>query len=192
MYFVKRDGKYIDASGLDFKAFLQGKLPALPGEYPNMDDWADHLTTLFPEVRLKKYLEMRGADAGPWTRICALPALWGGLLYDQTSLDAAWDLVKDLTPQDRIDMRREAARTGLKATVAGRTMQEWALETLKIAEAGLKARNKLSGGMVDETGYLSELWDIARSGQTPAERLLSLYNGAWNGDLRKLYAHEAY
>jgi glutamate--cysteine ligase len=196
MYFVKRkvdgDPKYIDASGQDFKAFMRGELPALAGEKPNLDDWADHLTTLFPEVRLKKYLEMRGADAGPWGRICALPALWGGLLYDQQALDEAWELVKGFTSEDRIAMRFEAARTGLKATIAGRTMQDWALETLKIAEGGLKRRHRLSGGMVDETGYLGELWEIARSGRTPAEALLDLYNGQWKGDMRRLYETEAY
>ncbi|ESQ83799.1 glutamate--cysteine ligase [Asticcacaulis sp. AC466] len=196
MYFVKRDvpenGGYIDASGQDFKAFLKGELPALPGELPTMDDWADHLTTLFPEVRLKKYLEMRGADAGPWSRLCALPALWAGLLYDQTALEAAWDLVKGWTSADHNTLRHMAAKTGLKGDIAGRPVKDWAMDMLDIAKDGLKRRNRLSGGMVDETGYLGELFEIADSGLTPADRLLEKYNGVWQGDLSKLYAQEAY
>ena len=196
MYFVKRDvpenGGYIDASGQDFKAFLKGDLPALPGELPTMDDWADHLTTLFPEVRLKKYLEMRGADGGPWSRLCALPALWGGLLYDSAALDQAWQLVKGWSKADHNTLRGMAAKTGLKGDIAGRPVRDWALDMLAIARTGLKNRNRLSGGMVDETGYLSELFEIAESGVTPAERLLELYHGCWQGDLRHLYAEEAY
>ncbi len=196
MYFVKRNvpenGGYIDASGQDFKAFLDGNLPGYPGHKPTMDDWADHLTTLFPEVRLKKYLEMRGADAGPWTRLCALPALWGGLLYDQPSLEAAWELVKDWTNADHNTLRGMAAKTGLKGEIAGRPVRDWALDVLNIAKQGLKNRNRLSGGLVDETGYLNELFEIADSGLTPADRLLELYHGRWQGDLSKLYEEEAY
>ena len=196
MYFVKREGAanggYIDASGQDFKAFLKGELPALPGELPTMDDWADHLTTLFPEVRLKKYLEMRGADAGPWGRLCALPALWAGLLYDQSSLEAAWELVKGWTNDDHNTLRGMAAKTGLKGDIAGRPIKDWAMDVLEIAKQGLKNRNRLSGGMVDETGYLAELFEIADSGLTPADRLLEKFNGVWQGDFRKLYEEEAY
>ncbi|MDI7774721.1 glutamate--cysteine ligase [Asticcacaulis sp. EMRT-3] len=196
MYFVKRDvpenAGYIDVSGQDFKQFMKGELARLPGERPTMDDWADHLTTLFPEVRLKKYLEMRGADGGPWSRLCALPALWGGLLYDQAALDQAWQLVKDWTSDDHNALRSMAAKTGLKGEIAGRPVKDWAMDALNIARMGLKNRNKLSGGMVDETGYLAELFEIADSGVTPAERLLDLYHGAWQGDIRKLYEHEAY
>ena len=191
MYFVHRD-RYIDASGQDFKAFMKGELAAYPGHYPSMDDWADHLTTLFPEVRLKKYLEMRGADAGPWSRLCALPALWAGLLYDQTSLEAAWDLVKGWSKDDHNLMRGMAARTGLKGDLAGRPVKDWTMDILNIAKDGLRRRNRLSGGMVDETGYLSELFQIAESGITPAERLLELYHGKWQGDISHLYAEEAY
>ena len=192
MYFVHRGDDYIDASGQDFKAFLKGELPAYPGHLPTMDDWADHLTTLFPEVRLKKYLEMRGADAGPWSRLCALPALWGGLLYDQTALDAAWQLVKDWTSEDRRAMRTMAAKTGLKGELAGRPVRDWTLDMLTIARDGLKRRENLSGGLVDESGYLDELFNIADSGLTPADRLLELYNGRWQGDLSHLYAEDAY
>lgn len=196
MYFVKRkgapNGGYIDASGQSFRDFMDGKLPALPGERPTIDDWADHLTTLFPEVRLKKYLEMRGADGGPWSRICALPALWAGLLYDQTALEAAWDLVKGWRIEDHDTLRGMAAKTGLKGEIAGRPVKNWALDTLTIAREGLKRRQRLSGGMVDETGYLNELFEIAESGVTPAERLIEKYQGPWAGDLRKLYTEEAY
>ena len=191
MYFVYRDG-YIDASGQDFKAFLKGELPAYPGRLPAMGDWADHLTTLFPEVRLKKYLEMRGADAGPWSRLCALPALWAGLLYDRPSLEAAWELVKGWTNADHNTLRGMAAKTGLKGEIAGRPVKDWAMDVLTIAKQGLRNRNYLSGGLVDETGYLGELFDIADSGLTPADRLLELYNGPWQGDIRKLYETEAY
>ena len=196
MYFVggKRLNRedYIDVSGQDFKAFLKGELPGLPGVLPTMDDWADHLTTLFPEVRLKKYLEMRGADAGPWGRLCALPALWGGLLYDQPALEAAWELVKNWSNDDHNALRGMAARTGLKGEIAGRPVKDWAMDVLEIAKMGLKNRNRLSGGFVDETGYLGELFEIAESGLTPADRLLEKYNGVWQGDIRKLYAEEAY
>ena len=196
MYFVKRNvpenGGYIDASGQDFKAFLKGELPAMPGKRPTMDDWADHLTTLFPEVRLKKYLEMRGADAGPWSRLCALPALWAGLLYDQAALEAAWELVKGWTASDHNTLRGMAAKTGLKGEIAGRPVKDWTMDVLNIARDGLKARGRLSGGFVDETGYLGELFDIADSGLTPADRLLEKYHGEWQGDLTKLYVEEAY
>ncbi len=198
MYFVHRHGKgrnggdYIDASGQDFKAFLKGELPAYSGHRPDMDDWADHLTTLFPEVRLKKYLEMRGADAGPWSRLCALPALWGGLLYDKTALDEAWQLVRGWTSDDRRNWRAMAACTGLKGEIAGRPVKDWAMDVLNIAKGGLKRRDKLSGGLIDESGYLGELFEIADSGLTPADRLLELYNGRWQGDLKHLYTEEAY
>ncbi|KJV43119.1 glutamate--cysteine ligase [Brevundimonas sp. KM4] len=192
MYFAKRDGRYIDASGQSFRDFQAGKLPALPGQYPTLKDWNDHLTTLFPEVRLKAYLEMRGADGGPWSRICALPALWAGVLYDAPSLAAAWDLVKDWDIADHERLRRDVTRLGLKAEVAGRSVRDIAVDLVNIAKQGLKNRAKFSGGMVDERGYLSELEDIADSGITPAERLLDLYHGAWQGDVKRIYADFAY
>jgi glutamate--cysteine ligase len=192
MYFVKRDERYVDASGQSFRDFLEGRLPALPGEQPTAKDWGDHLTTLFPEVRLKSYLEMRGADGGPWSRICALPALWVGVLYDAASLAAAWDLVKDWEVEDHERLRRDVTRRGLKAEVAGRTVQDVARDMVHIAREGLKSRAKFSGGMVDERGYLSELEDIADSGITPAERLLELYHGSWQGDVERVYRDFAY
>jgi glutamate--cysteine ligase len=192
MYFVKRGERYIDVSGRSFEAFMQGDLAELPGERPKLKDWADHLTTLFPEVRLKTYLEMRGADGGPWSRICALPALWTGILYDADALAAAWELCKDWTTEDRVKLRADAARTGLKGEVAGRPIQEVARELVDIARHGLRRRARFSGGLVDETGYLSELEEIAETGITPAERLLDLYHGPWKGDVTRVYEEFAY
>jgi glutamate--cysteine ligase len=192
MYFAKRNGQYIDLSGRSFRKFLDGQLDDLPGERATLKDWNDHLTTLFPEVRLKAYLEMRGADGGPWSRICALQALWAGVLYDAPSLAAAWDLVKDWDVGDHERLRRDVTRLGLKAEVAGRTVQAVAKDMVDIARQGLKNRARFSGGMVDERGYLSELEDIADSGVTPAERLLELYHGDWQGDLTRLYRDFAY
>jgi glutamate--cysteine ligase len=192
MYFAKRDGRYLDLSGRSFRAFMAGELSELPGERPTLKDWNDHLTTLFPEVRLKTYLEMRGADAGPWSRICALPALWTGILYDDDALAAAWELCRGWTSEDRVRLRADAARLGLKATVAGRPLQEVARELVNIARGGLRRRARLSGGFVDETGYLAELDGIVESGITPAERLLDLYHGPWKGDVTRAFAEMAY
>jgi glutamate--cysteine ligase len=188
MYFVFREGKYIDASGLSFRDFLDGKLSALPGEKPRQSDWWDHLSTAFPEVRLKSFLEMRGADGGPWNRICALPALWVGLLYDQGALDAAWDLVKNWTMEEREALRNAVPRLGLDAPVAGgRTLRDLAPEVLGIARAGLTARAMLNSSGDNETGFLGALDDIVASGKVPAERLLDLYHGAWSGDISRVY-----
>jgi glutamate--cysteine ligase len=192
MYFVKRGEKYIDVSGRSFEAFMRGELAELPGQKPKLKDWADHLTTIFPEVRLKTYLEMRGADGGPWGRICALPALWAGVLYDADALSAAWDLCKDWTVEDRVKLRADSARTGLKGEVAGRPIQQVAEELVDIARHGLRRRARFSGGLVDETGYLSELEEIAESGITPAERLLERYHGPWKGDVTRAYEEFAY
>ena len=192
MYFVKRGSKYIDVAGRSFRDFMDGKLAELPGERPTIKDWADHTTTAFPEVRLKQYLEMRGADAGPWSRLCALPALWMGVFYDDAALEAAWDLCKGWETADHERLRGDVARVGLKAQIAGRTVQEIALDLLAIARGGLRRRGRLSGGLVDETGYLAELDDIAASGMTPAERLLELYEGPWAGDAGKAFETLAY
>ncbi|OYX06415.1 MAG: glutamate--cysteine ligase [Caulobacter vibrioides] len=192
MYFVKRGDKYIDVAGRSFRDFIEGKLPELPGEIATMKDWADHTTTAFPEVRLKTYLEMRGADAGPWSRLCALPALWTGVFYDDAALAAAWDLCKDWTLEDREGLRRDVPKLGLKAKVAGRTAQDVAKDFVAIAKSGLKNRALLNGGFLDETIYLGELEQIADSGITPAEKLLSLYNGAWGGDIDRVFTDCAY
>ncbi|HKT52992.1 MAG TPA: glutamate--cysteine ligase [Caulobacteraceae bacterium] len=192
MYFVKRDERYIDASGQSFRAFMAGELPALPGERPTMKDWDDHLSTLFPEVRLKTYLEMRGADAGPKERLCALTALWMGLLYDDAALAAAWDLCKHWSPDDRERLRTEVPRLGLKTEVAGRTARDVARDVVAIAREGLKRRARLGAAFTDETGYLAELEEIAETGITPAERLLDLYHGPWRGDVTPIYEAAAY
>jgi glutamate--cysteine ligase len=192
MYFAKRGGRYVDLSGRSFRAFMAGGLNDLPGDRATMKDWNDHLTTIFPEVRLKTYLEMRGADSGPWSRICALPALWAGVLYEDAALHAAWDLCKHWTAEQHVQLRADSARLGLKAEIAGRTLQDVAKDVLAIARQGLRARNRLSGGLVDETGYLAELESIAESGMTPAERLLERYHGAWGGDVRRVFDEFAY
>ncbi len=192
MYFAKRGETYVDLSGQSFRAFMDGKLDALPGDRATVQDWADHLTTLFPEVRLKQYLEMRGADGGPWSRICALPALWAGILYDAPSLAAAWDLCKDWDIADHERLRRDVTRLGLKAEVGGRSVRDIAVDMVAIAKQGLKNRARFSGGMVDERGYITELEDIADSGVTSADRLLELYNGEWGGDISRVYRDYAY
>ena len=188
MYFVYREGRYIDAAGLSFRDFLKGELSVLPGEKPTLDDWNDHLSTAFPEVRLKTFLEMRGADGGPWNRICALPALWVGLLYDQGALDAAWDLVKDWDIADRQALRDAVPKLALDAPLpGGGTLRDVAGQVLDIAGAGLSARARLNGAGDNETGFLDPLRDIVRSGKVPAEVLLDRYHGAWNGDVSKIY-----
>ncbi|MCA0921132.1 glutamate--cysteine ligase [Pseudooceanicola nanhaiensis] len=194
MYFVYRDGKYIDALGQSFRDFLKGELPALPGEKPTLSDWADHLTTLFPEARVKKFIEMRGADGGPWRRLCALPAFWVGLMYDQGALDAAWDLVKGWDAPTREAMRVAAGDQALGGTVNGIKMHDLAREVLDIAEAGLKARAaEGAGGLIpDETHFLNALKESIASGQTPADELLAKYKGEWNGDLDRIYAEYSY
>jgi glutamate--cysteine ligase len=192
MYFVKRDDKYIDVSGQRFGDFIDGKLDAVPGERASIKDWADHTTTIFPEVRLKTYLEMRGADGGPWSRLCALPALWTGILYDDAALEAAWDLAKRWSAEDRVALRNDTPRLGLKAKVGGRTSQDVAKDLVAIARQGLKNRNRLDGGFIDETTYLGELEAIADSGITPAERLLEKYHGPWGGDVTRVFKEDAY
>ena len=194
MYFVYRDGKYINALGQSFRDFLKGELPALPGEMPTLSDWADHLTTAFPEARLKKFIEMRGADGGPWRRLCALPALWVGLMYDQGALDAAWDLVKDWDAETREAWRVGAGNDGLQAAVNGVKMQDLAGQVLDIARSGLKARARPGlGGMVqDERHFLHALEDSVETGMTPADELLAHYNGDWDGDLSKIYGAFSY
>jgi glutamate--cysteine ligase len=188
MYFVYRDGKYIDAAGLSFRDFLRGELSVLPGEKPTLDDWADHLSTAFPEVRLKTFLEMRGADGGPWSKICALPALWVGLLYDSQALDAAWDVVKGWSLDERQALRDAVPKLGLDAPLsAGRKLRDIAGEVLDIAGRGLAARARLNGAGDDESGFLEPLREVVRTGKTPAEVLLERYHGPWGGDVSRVY-----
>ena len=188
MYFVFRDGKYIDAAGLSFRDFLDGKLSVLPGETPTIADWNDHLSTAFPEVRLKSFLEMRGADGGRWGRICALPALWVGLLYDDAALDAAWDRVKHWTIEEREALRHAVPAEALDAKVpGGGTMRDLAGEVLDIATAGLSARGELNASGDNESGFLDPLREVVSSGMTFADRLLERYQGEWNGDVSHVY-----
>ncbi|HEY9092162.1 glutamate--cysteine ligase [Parasphingorhabdus sp.] len=192
MYFVSRpdapEGEYINAAGLSFRDFLKGELSALPGEKPTASDWNDHLSTAFPEVRLKSFLEMRGADGGPWNRICALPAFWVGLLYDQTALDAAWDRVKHWTMEEREELRNAVPKQGLSAPLPrGGTMLDLASEILDIASAGLTARGRLNSSGDNESGFLDPLREVVATGKSPAAQLLDRYHGEWNGDLSRIY-----
>jgi glutamate--cysteine ligase len=192
MYFIYRDGRYIDASGQSFRDFLAGKLPALPGQLPNLKDWEDHLTTVFPEVRLKRFLEMRGADGGPWARLCALPALWAGLLYHQPSLDAAWDIARDWSMEERLKLRMDVPQQGLQASIRGRTVQAIALEVIELARNGLNARGRLNSAGDNETGFLNPLQEVADRGQTPAERKLALFRSDWNGSVDPVFMECSY
>ena len=188
MYFVFRDGQYIDAAGHSFRDFLDGRLAVLPGEKPTIADFTDHLSTAFPEVRLKSFLEMRGADGGRWGRICALPALWVGLLYSPTALDAAWDLVKHWSIADREALRHAVPREALAAAVpGGGTMRELAAKVLDIAAAGLTERAALNAAGDNESGFLDPLREVVASGMTFADRLLERYHGAWAGDVSRVY-----
>lgn len=192
MYFSYQDGRYIDLAGQDFRRFMAGELPALPGTRATMKDWADHLTTAFPEVRLKQYLEMRGADGGPWGRLCALPALWVGLLYDDEALDAAWDLVKDFSMAERHALRDGVPRQALKLPFRRGTVRDLAQETLKIAAHGLQRRARLNRNGADERLFLEPLIEIVEANQTPAERKLELFRGAWGGSVDPVFREFAY
>lgn len=192
MYFVRRKGAYLNTAGESFRAFLQGKLPQLPGELPTVADWEDHLSTIFPEVRLKQFLEMRGADGGPWQEICALPALWTGLLYDQSALDAAWDLVKDWTEEERDSLRRDVPKDALDTPFRNTTVGGIAAQIVDISRSGLKARANLNWEGADETLFLKPLENTLALGKTRADRLLDLYHGAWQGDISRVYADSAY
>ncbi|MAZ32940.1 MAG: glutamate--cysteine ligase [Thalassospira sp.] len=192
MYFVYRDGKYINAAGKSFRDFMAGKLDVLPGERPTMNDWSDHMTTAFPEVRLKKFLEMRGADGGPWKRICALPALWVGLLYDDVALDAAWDLVKDLSHAEREALRDDVPRTALATKFKNGIVQDLAKDVLAVSKQGLKARGRMDAYGDDESHFLESLEDVAESGRTLAEEFLDKYETEWNGSVDPLFREYAY
>ena len=193
MYFVFREGRYIDAAGLSFRDFLAGKLSVLPGERPRKADWTDHLSTAFPEVRLKSFLEMRGADGGPWSRICALPALWVGLLYDDQALDAAWDEVKGWTIADHQRLRDQVPARGLAVEApGGGDLRALAGRILAIAHQGLARRRRLNPAGDDETGFLAPLHEIVASGKVPAQQLLDLYHGEWGGSVAPIYEAMSY
>ena len=188
MYFVYRDGKYIDVAGESFRAFMDGKLPQLSGEKPRLSDFVDHLSTIFPEVRLKSFLEMRGADGGRWGKICALPALWVGLLYDGTALDAAWDLVKHWSIEERSQVRHDVPKLALTTSVpGGGTVHELARQVLDIASVGLSRRARLNSAGDNESGFLDPLREVVATGATPADRLLDKYANEWNGDVSRIY-----
>ncbi|MEM7444658.1 MAG: glutamate--cysteine ligase [Pseudomonadota bacterium] len=191
MYFVYRDG-YVDASGQGFRDFMNGTLPALPGEAPTMADWADHATVVFPEVRLKRYLEMRGADGGPWRRICALPAFWVGLLYDTTALDAAWDLVKGWSAEERATLRAEVPKHGLQTPLGTGTVGDLAAQLLEIAEAGLVSRDHRDGFGETEAHFLNSLKTVLDTGETQAQELLRRYRDEWDGSVLPIFEHYAY
>lgn len=181
MYFVYRDGRYINALGQSFRDFLKGQLPALPGEKPTLSDWADHMTTVFPEARVKKYIEMRGADAGNRAHLIALPAFWVGLMYDQGALDAAWDIVKGWSAETRQGLRVGASVAGLAAEAGGVRMADLAARVVALSHAGLVAR-----GMGEEV-WLAPLQDSLARGATQADDLLAAYSGNWAGDLTRIY-----
>ncbi|MDQ0316539.1 glutamate--cysteine ligase [Amorphus orientalis] len=192
MYFVKRGGSYIDVTGHTFREFMEGRLPHLPGELPTIGDWTNHLSTIFPEVRLKRFLEMRGADGGPWRRICAVPALWVGLLYDEGVLDQAWEMVKDWTAEERQAARDSVPRLGLKAEIAGRPMLDVARDVLDLSREGLKRRARMNSSSSDETQYLAPLEEVVALGRTMAERMLDLYEGPWQGKLDQIFTDYAF
>lgn len=192
MYFVKRGDTYHDVAGQSFRDLLEGRLPGLPGEQAMRSDWVNHLSTIFPEVRLKRFLEMRGADGSPWRGICALPALFVGLMYDETALQAASDLIADWSAEERQYLRDNVPRTALKTPFRNTTVQRIAAEVVDIARDGLKRRAFGHGGESDETRFIEPLAEIAASGETNADRLLARYNGAWNGNIDNVFIEEAY
>ena len=192
MYFVYRDGRYIDVAGASFRDFLAGKLTAMPGERPTLDDWSDHLTTLFPEVRLKRFLEMRGADGGRWPKVCALSAFWVGLLYDRDALDAAWAMVKSWSAAEREELRNAVPKSALETRFRDTSVQTLAREALRISRAGLRRRRQLNRFSQDETIFLDALDDMAATGRTVADELLARYHGPWSGNTDRVFTEFAF
>jgi glutamate--cysteine ligase len=192
MYFIKHGERYVDVAGRSFRDLMAGKVAGMPGVRATISDWANHISTIFPEVRLKRYLEMRGSDSGPWQWLPALPAYWVGLLYDDDSLAAAWDLVKDWSAQERQKLRDDVPRLGFKAAVQGRSVLQLANATLAMAEQGLRRRRRLDGNGRDETRYLRPLQEFVARGITPAEELLEKFNGPWGGTVDPIFAEYAY
>jgi glutamate--cysteine ligase len=192
MYFVKHGDDYVDVAGQSFRDLMVGKLPGMPGARATISDWANHISTIFPEVRLKRYLEMRGADSGPTRSLLALPAFWVGILYDDVSLDAAWDLVKNWSAEQRQNLRDDVPKAGLAAMIGGRTVFDVANDALKLARAGLTRRYRLDVSGQDETRYLEVLEDRLAHGTTPAQELLEKFNGPWAGSVEPIYTEEAY
>jgi glutamate--cysteine ligase len=192
MYFIKHGDAYVDVAGQSFRDLMKGKLAAMPGARATVSDWSNHISTIFPEVRLKRYLEMRGADSGPLPNLLALPALWAGILYDEVSLDGAWDLIKSWTAEERQKLRDAVPKKGLAATVGGRAVSEIAAQVLKLARAGLARRRRLDAFGRDETRYLEPLEDGLARGTTPAEELLAKFHGPWAGSVEPIFTEQAY
>jgi glutamate--cysteine ligase len=192
MYFVKRGDRYIDVAGLSFRDLMAGRLAALPGERATISDWANHISTIFPEVRLKRYLEMRGSDSGPWRRLPALPAYWAGILYDDDGLQAAWDIVKTWTAEERQQLRDDMPRLGFKTTIRETSVLALAQETLGIAERGLTRRRRFDGAGRDETHFLNPLREFVARGITPADELLEKFRGPWGGSVDPAFSEYAY
>lgn len=192
MYFVQRDGTFLDASGKSFRDFMNGTLDILPGEIPTISDFDDHLSTIFPEVRLKQFLEMRGSDTGPWDELCAFPAFWVGLLYDDAALDEAWDLVKDWTAEQRQTLREDVPAQGFAARIGNQSVQDIALKCLSIARGGLNRRAYLNGHGENETVFLQALDAMARSGQSNADMLIEAFKTDWDGDISRCYKEAIY
>jgi glutamate--cysteine ligase len=187
MYFVIRDGQYVNTAGESFRAFLRGELPQLPGEKPTIKDWEDHLSTIFPEVRLKQFLEMRGADMGDEKSVVALSAFWTGLLYDSVSLEAAYELIQGWTDEQRENMRRDVPKLGLDTPFDRSNVFDIAAQAVGIAEAGLVRRARLNAAGQDETIHLAPLEETIRLAKSPAERWIDKYNGEWNGDIWRAF-----
>jgi glutamate--cysteine ligase len=192
MYFVYREGRYINALGQSFRDFLKGELPALPGEKPTLSDWADHMTTVFPEARVKKYIEMRGADCGDVAHLAALPAFWVGLMYDQGALDAAWELVKGFDVETREGLRVAASEKALQGEAGGVSLLELSRQAVALSQTGLRARARAGVGHADESVYLDVLADSVARGEVQADRLLAQYHGPWGGSLRPIYEAVSY
>jgi glutamate--cysteine ligase len=192
MYFVKRGEHYIDVAGQSFRHLMQGRLAQLPGERATISDWANHLSTIFPEVRLKRYLEMRGADSGPWRRLPALPAYWAGILYDDDALDAAWDLVKGWNAEERQGLRDQVPRRGFAAAIADTNALELAKRTLALAEQGLARRRRVDTSGQDERRYLKAIAEYVSRGMTPAAELLQKYENEWSGSVLPVFKEYAY
>jgi glutamate--cysteine ligase len=187
MYFVKRGSTYHDVAGASFRDLMQGRLAALPGERATVSDWANHLSTIFPEVRLKRYLEMRGADVGPPDRIVAQSALLAGLYYDALALDGANELIRGWTREQRQALRDDAPRLGLAARVGGRAAREIARDMLDLARGGLARRARRSAAGRDETHYLDPLHKIVETGREPARAWLDRFEGVWRGSIAPIF-----
>jgi glutamate--cysteine ligase len=192
MYFVKRGDHYHDVAGANFRDLLAGRLAQLPGEQATMSDWANHLSTIFPEVRLKRYLEMRGGDVGPPDHIAAFSAFFTGLLYDQNALDVAWDLVKPWSAEDRQNLRNSVPTQGLQAKIAGRSLQDIAREVLALARSGLARRKRLNTAGQDETIFLDRLDNYVATGRVSADRLKEHFNTDWQGNVRPVFQTMAF